>query len=325
MPRQPLTEEERKAVGERFRAGREKADAERAAGLRPPKKNRRAAELAAETVRPPLAAPIDLTQTPEFKAALQQAVRDAVADLLPRAPAAEPSGRDTLEKLTDKLAIAIGEYANQNSGQMLVSAEVLAERKEADIKMRLAIEACCIAVRRAQETDDQEARAAAMPHYRLVGKIIAPLMFGDELIEPMRRGADNLIHPTELDWLLPPSLAMVPLNEPAREIFALFKASIGNQKSVRVSGISGKGAAAEPVFAANANEAGFLTNQGHVVMSTSASVQKFNGGPEQAGNAGLDRGLARIRGQEVMRQHSGPPTIQVRTLGTIAPPAVQNG
>ena len=157
-------------------------------------------------------------------------------------------------------------------------------------------------------------------------------MNGDELIEPMRRGADNRLYPTELGWLLPPNLAMVPLNESAKEIFALFKRSIGNQVATRVTGFKpirdalGHEVDGEPEFGHEPQ--GFITNQGHVVTAGSSSLQMRNGIPDTGGGgstATLDRGVARILGQEPNRQHSGPPMTQVRVLGTIAPPAVQNG
>lgn len=273
----------------------------------------------------------NVTETAEFRMAVQRAVEQAVANLLPKgipAPATN-GGNATLEQLTRQLALSIGDLTNQNSGQKLVSPEVLADRREAEELMYRRLDQARRAVAAAQERGDQAAVDLAMPHYRLTAKIIAPLMSGDELIEPMRRGADNIVVPTEIDWLLPPNLAMVPMNGPAQEVFALFKRSIGNQVSTRVVRVAGQDADAEPVYA-NSNESYMLTSQGHAVTGGSASLKLRNtvelelGSPPATGNP-LDRGVARIRGQNPARQHSGPPTIQVRTLGTIAPPAVQNG
>jgi hypothetical protein len=263
------------------------------------------------------AATVDIADTPEFKAAVEAVKQEVLAAVARQVVAAAPApAGDSLQITMEKLALTIGDLTNQNSGQKLVSPEVLADRRKADRDMRERIERAVAEV----ESGDED----AMPRYRLVSKIQAPLLNGDELIEPMRRGADNLVVPTELNWPLPPNLAMLPLNGPAKEIFALFKESIGNQASVRVSGISGKGAAAEPVFASGEDRF-FVTNQGRNVTTGTATMALHNATGSQPSIAPAARGRASIHGQDPMRQGNGPPTIQVRVLGTIAPPAVQNG
>jgi hypothetical protein len=306
MPR-IWTEEQKQALRDNLARGREtrKANA---------KARREAPKVAA--------APADFTDTPEFKAAFaaqkDELLRAVAQHIVSQAPA---TPGDSLQKTMEQLALTIGDLTNQNSGQKLVSPEVLAERREAMRKMEERLEQVRDHVRIAEQEGNEKVLAEVLPRYRLNAKIIAPLMNGDEIVEPVRRGADNRVYPTELDWLLPPNLAMVPLNEPAQEIFALFKRSIGNQISTRLNNHTQTG---DPVFGAETDRY-FVTNQGRVVTAgsqTDALRHAVDPGPTEPL---VQRGMARIRGQDAMRQHSGPPTIQVRVLGTIAPPAVQNG
>lgn len=314
MPR-TWTEEQKQQLRDNLARGREtrKANAE------------------ARRVAPKVAAPsVDFTKTPEFQAALaaqkEELLRAVAQQIVAQAPA---TPADSLQKTMEQLALTIGDLTNQNSGQTLVSPEVLAGRRESARKMEERLELAREQVRACEAAGNQAALAEVMPRYRLNAKIIAPLMNGDEIVEPLRRGADNRVYPTELDWMLPPNLVMVPMNEPAREIFGLFKDSIGNQKSVRVGGVSGTGAAAEPQFVAE-QERFVITHQGRIVTTGSATDALRNtvstaGQAIGATEPLVQRGMARISGQDPARVHSGPPTIQVRVLGTIAPPAVQNG
>jgi len=295
MPR-IWTEEQKQALRENLARGRETAKAARLAAKNAPK--------------------VPLTETPEFRAALEAHKQEILRAVAQQVIAATPTPSDSLQRTIEQMALAIGEISSLNSGQKLFSPEVLASWSEAERKMKARI-ALAIAEVRAGDED-------AMPRYRLINKTQAPLMNGDELVDPMRRGADNLVVPTELNFPLPPNLAMVPVNEPAREIFALFKESIGNQASVRISGVSGKGAAAEPVFASGEDQF-FVTNQGRNVTTGTATMALHNAAGSQPTIAPAARGRASIHGQDPMRQGNGPPTIQVRVLGTIAPPAVQNG
>ncbi len=323
-----LTKEE---FREKMVAGTAKAAAERAAGLRPPRKNAKGSRRATPSggfVAPP---PPDVTQTVEFQSALDMAVTKAKDEILAavaqKLTTQTGTPVDALEQMTEQLAMSIGNLTNQNSGQKLVSPEVVAARRAAERKMHERLHEAQIAVR---DAVDDEAADLATPKYRLTAKIIAPLMNGPELVEPMRRGGDNRVYPTELGWLLPPSLAMAPINDPAREIFALFKELIGNQAGTRVTSFTpvrdvlGREIDGVPQF--GPEPAGFVTNQGRVVTTASATMALHNGFEVAAPQSRTgDRSAARILNQEANRQHSGPPTVQVRVLGTIAPPAVQNG
>ena len=316
-----MSPEEKAAFVARVTAGRAAAAEKRmAAGIPTARKRLHPGPQAAAAgyfPRDAVAAPIPVD--------VEALVRDAVAKALAgiAAPNAAPSDPDArLRQLTEQLALSIGNLTNQNSGQTLVPPEVLAQRRDAERRMVERIDLAKSRVEQARAAGDPDRAAAEMPLYRLTAKIIAPLMNGDELVEPLRRGSDNIVRPVELDWPLVPNLAMVPVNGPAQEIFALFKELIGNQANVKVVNVVGQGPNAEPAFATDQDRY-FLTNQGHAVTTGSATLMtKSSTEPGQpiAGRSGVS-----IRGDDPRRVNSGPPTMQVRVLGTIAPPAVQNG
>ena len=267
MPR-IWTEEQKQALRDNLARGREtrKANA---------KARREAPKVAAAPI-------VDFTDTPEFKAAFaaqkDELLRAVAQQIVSQAPA---TPGDSLQKTMEQLALTIGDLTNQNSGQKLVSPEVIAERRAAMRKMEERLERARDEVRLAEQEGNEKLLTEAMPRYRLNAKIIAPLMNGDEIVEPVRRGADNRVYPTELDWLLPPNLAMVPLNEPAQEIFALFKQSIGNQISTRLNNHTPTG---DPVFGAETDRY-FVTNQGRVVTAgsqTDALAERRRSWPDRA-------------------------------------------
>ena len=290
----------------------------------------RAANIAArKSAPPPAAEPFDFTQTPEFRAALeaqkQELLRAVAQQIVSQAPA---TPADSLQKTMEQLALTIGDLTNQNSGQKLVSPEVLAERRAASRRMEERLDQAQEEVRAAEAAGDVAGLDEAMPRYRLNAKVIMPGPNGDEIIEPLRRGGDNRVYPTEVNWLLAPNLAMAPLNTAAKEIFVLFKQSIGNQTNTRIRGVQGKGANAEPIFDTREHDDYMITPKGNIVTGGSPTLQMRNTiNPEDMGVAAplVRQGIASISGQSAGRAHSGPPTIQVRVLGTIAPPAVQNG
>lgn len=243
---------------------------------------------------------------------IEALVKQAVAEALARpAEQSAPSSPDGLQEIMSKLAITLGNYQNQFSGQQLVPADILAAREHNQRLMHEAIAELQSAIRNGENVE--------IPRYRLVAKIIGPLMNGDEIIEPVRRQHDNTLAPTELNWPLAPNLAMVPINDAAHRIFALFKGSISNQSP---RDAQKDGDRARPPMT---DDTYIVTHGGRVVTAGSQTqslrnVVRTNDGPMLT----PDRS-GRLAGQEPNRIHSGPPTIQVRVLGTIAPPAVQNG
>ena len=216
------TPEERKVrLAAQLQKGRETAAANRAAGKKPKPRRRHPGPQAAAAGHFPkdvVAAPISV----DVEALVREAVAKALAGIA--APNAAPNDPDArLRQLTEQLALSIGNLTNQNSGQTLVPPEVLAQRRDAERRMVERIDLAKSRVEQARAAGDPDRAAAEMPLYRLTAKIIAPLMNGDELVEPLRRGSDNIVRPVEIDWPLVPNLAMVPVNGPAQEIFALFK------------------------------------------------------------------------------------------------------
>jgi hypothetical protein len=330
-----FTPEERERLLDNLQRGRETRAANRAM---------RQAEAEAAKNAPPPPPPIPLTETDEFRAALAAAMDAAKKEILAETAQylaarvahtdAANGAVDSLKPLLTQLTLTMTDVADQGTGRIRVAPEVLAERRKADGLMRQRIADTYAEVRRLMEAGHDDRAEALVPRYRLVGKIFAALNDeggGGEIIEPYRRGGDNRVYPTELGSFEVPSLAMVPINDTASAIFALFKESIGNQSSTRVVGVFGEGVNADVRFA-NGPDAHVVTTNGRVNSAgadpgaLSASAAKFLvDTPEFAPKR---KALPRMQiiGVEAGRvQQNGPPTKQVRVLGTVAPPAVQNG
>lgn len=274
-----MTEEARKALRERLVAGK-KAAAER---------------RAVEAAKPATAVDIN--------AIVQKAVAEALAQRAPQ------SGGD-LDRLVSQLAITLGNYQNQFTGQQLVPAEILAERKQHGEEMKAQIDDLLRRIAAGEEVE--------WPEYRIVAKTYLPLANGDEIIEPMRRGSDNILYPTDIKWPMAPSLAMRPLNEPARHIYSLFTAWLGNQGPRDAASDDGR---ARPPLQPDE----WVVTYGGRLVTGGTATQRIHSTKVRPDDAPIVPMGGQIVGQDPMRIHSGPPTKQVRVLGTIAPPAVQNG
>jgi len=239
---------------------------------------------------------VSLTETPEFKSA----VADAVAAALPQLAAtmaAASVGMASPEGFAEKLAAAIADLTDQGIGQpKRVPPDIILARAEADKHMRALMA--------------EAAAADQVPTYRLVGKIVVAIEgAGETLVDPLWRGADNRVYPTVIGWRGIPNLAMEAENDWAKKIMAAFRASIGNQGRQEAGVESGLA----------------LSPQGHVVSGGAASLiasrDRDRAGP------GSRAGLAMVQNDtaQIMQQHGAAPYVDIRVLGTIAPPARQNG
>lgn len=164
----------------------------------------------------------DVTETPEFQAAVDRAVSAAVDTAVARALAAMPAPAAPIQSMElgsilSNLAMQISDLTNQGTGVKPVDPALIRSREEAHAEMWKLI---------------HKARAEGRPaSYKLKGK----LFLGEEVIEPtFVRHSDRTHQPTEVDWDLVPNTSMEPINDTAKEIYAAFERSIaGTLRPVR--------------------------------------------------------------------------------------------
>jgi hypothetical protein len=286
----------------RVREGKRLAAEKRAQGLLPPIVRKRPPEVQEA---------IEVTERPEFKAAVDAAVKLAmqsvVANLAPsvaETAAAQISSSPTAGMFDPRaLAMAIAELTDQGTGMQRIPAEITEARRIATARLRaLLIEANAEGV---------------TPIYKLVAKTILPTPDGETLIEPLQRGRDNQVRATKIRWPLVPNLAMEPTDtysdsngrviagDWAERIMAAFRESIGNQAPAEVGVDTNIG----------------LTDQGHVVVG-GAIQQRKDRAAERPNFGAL---VIDEDGEALPSNGGGPAYTDVRVLGSIAPPARQNG
>lgn len=238
---------------------------------------------------------VPINETPEFKAAVAEAVAaatPAIAEAAARAavaqvstellakvqqPAAAPGFGDA-EGLFSKLALAIAEISDQGTQRKRVAPEILAQRAAAHGRAVARI----IAAREAGEK----------PEYRLVSKVY----LNERFIEPYMPGPNKQPIPTEIIWSGMPNDAMRPLNDAAREIYAEFRASIGSTEAI-------KGADNRPLW---------MTLGGVVVKGDARAQRREVAAPAPFGD---DLGV---------KNQNDPTAPFIHVLGTVAPAARQN-
>jgi len=161
----------------------------------------------------------EMTSSPSFQAAVQAAVQEQIASLIPQLQAARaiagtaPEANDMSQM--QALALAISELTTQGTGKVRVAPEVLMKREQARERMTKLI----IAARAEKK----------VPTYQLRNKVL----LNERLIEPMWSGSDHVARPTEIDFWGVPNDAMVPVNDVAKEIFTAFKDSVGSVHGVK--------------------------------------------------------------------------------------------
>jgi hypothetical protein len=222
----PVSKEEYK---ERMRLGREKAARERAAGLRPPRKTRERASPPpvdddtqwmdeAKTVLTSPPAPQNLTETPEFKAAVAAAVAEALecktAEIMERLAAQRGGAGENDAGFARLFAAQLAELIDQDrrtKGQAArLSAEEIEARREAVERLeRLLLDAY------ANQNE---------PQY----DVMKPCYLEEQLIEPTwQNPATKILMRRQIVWLGIPNEHMHPANPVAEGIHAAFMRSIG--------------------------------------------------------------------------------------------------
>lgn len=234
------------------------------------------------------------TTSPEFLQAVQAAAQPMVTAALEQfaAKLAEARGVDPGALPTGdlsfmrNLALTFAEIADQGSNRKRVAPEILAKRAESREEMvRLILKA---------HVDKRPAE------YR----VIAKTYLEEILIEPYRTDAGTKkVLPTEIVFGGIPNECMVPLNDTAREIHNAFMGAIGG-----VTGAT-KGADLREVS---------VTPGGLVIKGLGQAARRQVSNLEDSGaGSPFDTGL-QIRSND-------PRATSVRVLGTVQPPAQQNG
>lgn len=258
--------------------------------------------------REPQRQPLRVAETPEFKAAVAEAVKQQQTDILQAvlpallekfggtaAPAAA-ADTDFAKVMANEMALRIAQISGQGTGKIYIDPVVVEERKTA--------------MRKLGELLVELRAKRQIPVYRLIQKTQLPMgRLGPVVVEPLYRNDRNQQASTEIGWDRVPNLAMEPIGEPAESVFALFRAAIGaelpdtetvidefgNTKSV------GQGATA-------------LSPSGVVLRGGAASAILRNGSRAgQVGDADIGEGV-------VIRSDNNPLKRQVNVLGTVFGP-----
>jgi hypothetical protein len=232
---------------------------------------------------------VPITETEEFKAAVQQAASDALKELLPTLKAARKT-QGTESEASDPtwmraLAMEISQLTDQGTGRKRVAPEVLQARQAAREKMTKLI---------------IEARASRkLATYRVRGKCL----LADRVVEPFWIASDHTAKPTIIDWDGVPNEAMVPESKAAKAIHAAFMESIGS--SARV--------VPEDALA--------ITPGGLVVHGGAASISSGKRQVQQA--EAKQTGEPSETGLNIHHKNEPGRYVEKRILGSIAEPARQ--
>lgn len=179
----------------------------------------------------------------------------------------------------EALAMAIAGVTDQEIGRRRIAPEELAKRIRAREQMEALIQ--------------KTIHAGVQPTYNLTQK----QYMGERIIEPFWIDrATKVTHPTNVGWWIEPNEFMVPTNDEARAIHALFLESIGGGANKRAPNLR-------------------VTVGGLTVRSGGLDP---SGGRSEAPQVGRDRHEATIRGQQ-----GQTPEVLTRILGTLMPPARQ--
>lgn len=262
-----------------------------------------------------------ITDTPEFKAAVQTAVAQAVAQSVKdevakiigtlKQEGAEVSPSD--KRFAETLAMAFAQLNEQGNGRKYVDPQILRERGEAREQMKVLIvqarkdhqSAINDKVERTgRSPTDPELRDIAakhMPSYRVVAKTL----LDNQVVEPFWVDSAHTAQPTQIDWPGVPNEAMLPLNDVAKVIFAEFQASIGSRPA------SVLGAVPDATM-----DLDYGVTAGGLVV-TAGAIPRQNRRPSEG------RTLAEADGTGLSLHHKDKPgrAAPLHVLGTIAAPA----
>ena len=268
----------------------------------------------------PRASAVPVTETPEFQAAVAQATAAALASAIPEiigqlqearsrlgeTGSDQPGDRFWAEKLASQIALV------NDPTKPVLSPEETASRAEGKERLLELL---------------VTARAAgSRPVYTLASKVVLDIPGqGSTLIEPLQRGADNRVRPARIIHWDIPNEAMRPANEPAAQIHDAFLQWIGGRVAGGAVKLSDGTEFPVPPNGGYIETNYSLTNQGNAVVGLSAAQVGSIGHRERQSNARYGGILLDENDDPASLNNSGPPYVDVAVLGTIAPPARQNG
>lgn len=240
--------------------------------------------------------------SPQGQQALKAMVEATMGELAPKiaeslAAARGPVAAETTEgdksfvsSLARTIALSIAELTDQGTGRKRIDPEILKGWVEARERMIDLL---------VQNRADQ-----VMPRYRLISETY----LGCELIAPFKTNpATKAIESVEIGWDGVPNEAMEPVDEPAKQVFAEFLASIGGYTSLFNRQNTKWAADMRPLS---------VTAGGLIIHGTAAGRRTVSNLADSAnGTPGDSNGP---------RRTMNPNAKEVHVLGTIAEPARQN-
>ena len=251
----------------------------------------------------------DVRETPEFRAAMADVQAKAAEDarrLFESERENLNSGTPTmalLEAFSRMIAMSNAEIADQGTMRKRVSPAVLeAQRKSRELLLEL--------VEMAQGLTGKD-----RPLYRLRAKAY----LGDRLIEPFQRGHRGEVTPTHIYFTSIPNLAMEPLNDVAKEIYAAFAGTMAGVDNM----LGGK-----PVPDALGNKPLWMSKNGAVLAVPTATAREHGMVMDAEP---VDVNLLRTPdttdplkpGMVEITSVDDPRATRIPVLGTIHPPAVR--
>lgn len=176
----------------------------------------------------PPAAPVPVTETAEFKAAVKASEDalltkfNAMAEEWSKSMQAsvatakvEGTGVD-LTSILSTLALEIGKVSDQGTDRKRVAPEELAARAAAYERMGVLLTA-------AQANKDPK----TWPMYKLIGKV----QLNDHVIEPLRRTGKNDVEQVVIYHCSQPNVAMRPVNDSAKAVYREWVRYLGGSES----------------------------------------------------------------------------------------------
>lgn len=259
-----------------------------------------------------------ITETPEFKAAVETAVEAATKKILAmlsgrtESAAAEPSAAAPAAApapeflaFANALAMSISDLGGQGVGKIKkVAPEVMAERTAAHGRMVELIVDAYKAADAARRAGDQEAADAATPLYALRDKVY----FGERIVNPIYvEPFTGRKRQQEIEWFRSPNHSMTPVNDIAKAIHAEFMQWTGTKIATPLDDLRDLA----------------ITASGFVVRGGSASLQRnanLRDVEAQHTGAANQQALGALK----LRGRAGAGATEVHVLGTLHQPALES-
>lgn len=165
---------------------------------------------------------VPVTETPEFKAAMEAKFDEFKSELLKELGASRPSAGLTLDDLREVFreqaratALASAEIVDQGTDRKRVAPAEQEERNAAFERMGVLIQ------------EAQKKTSKEWPRYKLVAKVL----LNDRVIDPLRRTGQNEVEQVHVRHCGIPSLGMRPVDVAATAIYKEFVRYLGGSES----------------------------------------------------------------------------------------------